>query len=75
MLRLGSFGLVGVNADEQGTLSLRGALRARQNAEQGGKSGNVPFHIHSETGIAIEYISFRLYTIRRCLTAEVAVTA
>ena len=33
MLRLGSFGLIGVDADEQGALSMRCGLRSSKNGE------------------------------------------
>jgi hypothetical protein len=49
MLRLGSFGLIGIDADEQRTLGLRSGLRSSQNAERGEKRGNVPFHTYSAT--------------------------
>ena len=47
MLRLGAFGLVGVDADDQGALGLRRGPRSGENAEQDGKNGNIPFHMHS----------------------------
>jgi hypothetical protein len=55
LLRTGAFGLVGVDADEQGAFSLRGGLRAQEDANKKAKSDDASVHYWPKKSEGINY--------------------
>ena len=55
LLRTGAFGLVGVDADEQGALSLRGGLSAQEDANKKTKSDDASVHYWPKKSEELNY--------------------